>query len=1498
MTINSINLIASLTAAATAAAGQKQAGQPLPAASPNGATAGAINPPVTGAAAPVVVSLGFEEPAESISHYFTQLNIVNTINLGENISLAALYEAVQSGDTNATRLDNRRNALGEKYILAWLLGRTLGIPDNRLLEIIGIPASQRANFDLLGRAIVNLRDHGVATGNDQSPHYREEYWLPHIAMVLVNEMDNPALLPQLKNVLANGNHWQEKSGKEREYLALQQIYAQFLEGHRELGLMQAENLLRQAELAKTLDPDDYQAKLTAAIEILEKIADARQFSALEGSGSASEKCRRLQTNDGSRDFNRADYLPPLMKTGLGKDRINDQLALQQTREYIAAANMLLGKAYMLQGSDLTDSAEVLAVMEKARPYLENIAPLHGLQRLEGTKALAENLQLQGYMRKNAGGDYLGYFTAANDLFSGIAERIADYNAQQLDYRDYPTAAYDGSTGRISFRGRAKSYTIGPEQRIGSLWAAQIGASTALLQAKLSMVLAGELTLKPAAPVSALLAGALTPAEIEELNQPAGISLVRLNQLQLKLLGLAADRLKALTAEQYRFPGGTPTALFRDEALADINITLTENYVRQAFILKEQGDAAYAGLFTKAKELISQILSGEVLSSEQTKAVAHLWQAKILLVEAGSEPTRLDAAALLAANNNQVGAVDHINAAINSGKLFGIVLSAARQTYADILSTLDDMDGAEAQLDLALAAYPNNVEALAAQADIRNWRGIQEGANGAIALYDRILLTYPHHPLTLRVELGRLEANMRLGEKYSAADIAKLEELVLTRILNRETPGSFLIPRAVEDLIEAYSTDESLHGRIIVIANTLLGLTVDPDCIPEKDEDKAPEEAARAVLAAALEPFAGERLPLRFQAKLYLKLAEVVSWTKVKVGGQWEKRYQEAVNLIERNIPDNLAVVIGGDRELGLLRQLLLAELAMRREEKILTEINGPLWNEIMASGEPDLIARLVIDQAEGYAYTKDFAGIVAFARQYLTADAAANYESAKLAAIRETFRLKGRLVSFEKFKFTLWQKLADALSWNKEYAAAAGELTRILEAIGGQGLPETFVTNVRARSHVALGDLYSYDWDGKDVAKARDHYLAAIELLASPAQFAAINGFFGGGAAELADNVISAGGSELRKETRIALAWSLFGLGEVRRYGEGLKNYDQSFQLYQAALRTAETVPEQSDDRSLLLARINLAIAKLEETEGHIDSSAGYLAAAYRELAKVENPTAELQSEFNASHLNVAQRTDPRLAAHTTMIDGYDGRGETQLTLNGELPLDVFGGSFGRVMRGLHLTAEEQMDFGPGGGNLYASYLGGKFYFDAYVPDFPLTLGLDGNVYTGGGAPGLLFFQRPDLRLTGSFWNKYFTADLASGLYLDNVDQSSVYLSAAVNYGWTDSKWTQGFRFPYLEYNHFRFGYNGEMMQRDQVGLGIRYDVELADWIRLNARLSGQYLSTPAAAPHQRDIFGLDLGVGVDIRIWKSLILEMDYSRQQNALYPLNQYDLGLTWQF
>jgi len=641
--------------------------------------------------------------------------------------------------------------------------------------------------------------------------------------------------------------------------------------------------------------------------------------------------------------------------------------------------------------------------------------------------------------------------------------------------------------------------------------------------------------------------------------------------------------------------------------ADVITAMASAIAQQGFIdlsLVERGSAAdhFKNITASLKGIVAN-------ASPQTRAEIYLLLANIAYVEAGNKNTIAERRIALREAKGYI-----VKPEIKI--LHGPLLSLAKQVFGEILLLEKRVAEARGYIEAAIGIFPQNYGARAVLVDIISQQGEHQEA---ITEYEKLLKAiegaYPHPTLAARIKIGLAEAKMRLAENYNEENTASLEDLLfgdhdeIDGVLAKEAPGSFVVTRALNSLLETYGTNEDLHDQIALICKILLGRDYQVDQETE-------------YLKKAFKPLQNlvKAYP-RLEATVYLKLAEALIW---------RKRFDEANDLLENVIPEIeistgktkipqklLTDVIEKDTELNPWHMLIKAELEMRRERKVhpITD-NADLFSAVLnqseLDSEPDLMVRLIFDHMEGLSYEKKFAEVI---------KAAKTHQNTQLEKITILFKKKGRLRSALKFRYKLWMDMAVAHGYHagllhragkneerdKYYRAALHELTMIQKKgieIDGElnlKLHRDLKHLYQAQIYVNIGDVYKSEWSGEDFQQAKKSYQAAIDLYKGQ---------------EL---------KKLSKEDRLTLARAYFGLGELYRYGKNMKNYVKpdkedyavSLDNYRKALETAEKIIKKSS-LSPLEGKQESVWKALPEAE-YADELPGQLGAEY-----ADEPTDQL----------------------------------------------------------------------------------------------------------------------------------------------------------------------------------------------------------------------------------------------------------------------------------
>ncbi|MEA3493678.1 MAG: glycosyl hydrolase [Candidatus Margulisiibacteriota bacterium] len=844
-----------------------------------------------------------------------------------------------------------------------------------------------------------------------------------------------------------------------------------------------------------------------------------------------------------------------------------------------------------------------------------------------------------------------------------------------------------------------------------------------------------------------------------------------------------------------------------DILSDVLTALSEALAQQAFITLNLGSrTASAKFLTSAKAYLIKALKN---ASPQTRADINLWLAKILYIEAGNSDTTQARRRIL------VIAQKHISKALGPDILRGPQLSYALQTQGEIYLLQKKLSKALVEINKAINIFPQNYGARAIRADIYSQQGHHQLAIDKYnALLAAIRKSFPHPDLKARIKLGIAEAKMRKGENYSNKNVAALE-LAVPDVLNNQAVGSFLITRAISALIEAYGTNEDWHDKIIFITKYLLGQKVENGSLPKALKDSL----TKIKDVANVYP--------RFRAILYLKLAETLIW---------RKKFAEASKVSNGDgIPKALLdQVIKKDSELYPAYLLVKAELTMRKTRTSGSVMKLSLQRAIFQARQedldPNLYTRLILDQMEGLSYEKRFKKMV---------ELGLKYQKYHLGKIKKLFTLKGRPISFLKFKYKLWLKIANAYSWlagklgrkgkaaqsTKFYRLSLRELTRILKAT--KNIPDTLPYGdlkkiFQGQVYVSRGDIYLADWKNPKFQPSKGKAWKTEKYDLSEKWY------------NQARTTLE-GLTEYSKDAKIAMTSTFFGLGELYRFAKGKRDYQLSKTNYEKAEGWALKLPVLNEDRDVLMTKLNFGLAKLEQQEGNNSLAWVRLSKALKLYKRILVPPEELKGPLLRMKQDVYE---PHITTGFEMFNDVSAI-ETRLGITLRLPvwrdqLTLYAQNF----------TDHRTDI-RGRSTVNNTYLGLKlkpdflkkrvtldFKWKALIPKYlPLRSGGSENA----AAVKPLYFRRPDIGLSLSYWGKYFTAAYSWNKNIENKLLDTHYLSIMGNIGATKNPFAQikvGLILNLYNFVFLNNTGNEETRNRRSLALGLNYELDLAELLK------------------------------------------------------------------
>jgi len=1091
------------------------------------------------------------------------------------------------------------------------------------------------------------------------------------------------------------------------------------------------------------------------------------------------------------------------------------------------ARALKAQAILFRAGNKVDPREALKDFQEAYALLQKAAEnkdIKGLHYQQVKRLAAECLILTGFILKDYGKEM-----KISDEVTALTKKLVEdiYKWEQttgtISTQDYSAlfraarALIEGVPNESVLDWEVEYNKLVPNPANRPLWLKQIVAYAKIWKTKMQMVVAGEY--REGLPKEYI------PRQGEMLRHPE-------------------KTLRAVLS----------TANVLDpESMADVKRSLGEILARRAFVLLDMGKTTEAlKLFNGDRSskdridrdgalgLLNQAITG---GKPEVKAEARLWLAKIYLVNAGKIENKKKRENLLAQGlaevDNSFGS-DYLGISL----LKGTVLSSAYQTKGDLLSALKRFDEAKAALQKAIDVFPKNDFARAALGDVLNWQG---NHSEAIKVYNKVPKKSPAYP---RAQIGFAEASMRLNETYDPKAIGKLEEQT-KKIFTSETPASPLIPRAIQDLIEAYRTDEDLQNRIVYIGKKLLGIEAKVDL--EEAEIKALDEILDKIspeARAAFEP--------KFRAEIYLRTAEALLW---------RKQFDPVLALLEKDKMSEYQTALQNNPELLALKELIAAETKMRKEKEaapFLKFLSGESRPAQIAVEEkdPDLAERIVLGLIEAHSLEKEWDKAIEAAQNPVI----------PLKKMKELFA--DRKLGYEKFRFRLRFRLVEAYIGNKDFAKARDELISVIsDAQDVRDKRESYLApladRTKAEAYLLLGNLYSYRWSGQDFNASRDSYNKAVDLLKD---------------------------KDPSKEGRIILAKTYRGLGEIYRYGgKKLSDYDRQTQYYRSKLYydlakdIAEDLPKRSDDRKILLSRIYLGLAKLEQQEVSRRQAVIYFDEA-KKYGKSVPDDDELQAEI--------ERTGAFLKDHYLKLENqsfFDRSGRIENRFLAEVQLPLFKGTL------VLPTLSYQLD-SASGLSVHNLYVGAKLrpleIFD--VRSHALTLEgkfkvepLEKNVYSDPRAE-MKYFRQQDAIFVASYENKWIVIVGSAAVNRKESDYNSYYANFRVNLSSNVQLGGEWWRGP--------FTLSGEKIIRDDVNLAVWYNLDLADLfldnydqakVRLNLAYpyggfeNGKSVYSPK---------GFKAGLGLDVHLGKGVVLVLDCAWVNQKSYSYGLCTTGLRW--
>lgn len=504
----------------------------------------------------------------------------------------------------------------------------------------------------------------------------------------------------------------------------------------------------------------------------------------------------------------------------------------------------------------------------------------------------------------------------------------------------------------------------------------------------------------------------------------------------------------------------------------------DNLLLRAYATRSLGNSSWKALFSKAEDHFNGLLA---TAAPQDKAEIQATLAKILLIESEYKPNAL------------AEADKQVKQAISSGLLLGNKLTTAHETQGNIYIAQKKLTEAEASLREAIRLDAANYSATVLLGDVLNWRGEFTAAKSE---YEKIPAG---HEVYLHARLGLLE----LAARQNPAEVLENTSIELIgKVMAGGPTNSFLVPRALELMSEAFLANKSSQEQIIHLGNLLLGTTF---------KTTAERGGLITTLAINLEQkkVSAANLSRVFKANLLLKLAQVLSWGN---------RFNDAEKALTQGRRDFKAE-IDGDKNINIRYDLTAAIVKMRKNQKEATHPNDIYVAATRVFTEKpddtDLVLEAIRALLEQFQIEKRADKIILLSDHLVglnlytgrqTPDELSNYfESAAIPGLSRTkaelnqtlgnlstqelersFQARGQQHAFDALKCDLTLAMIDALAWTSKYAAAV----KLGENLKANPSFQNKSTLIKATVYGSLGDMYRYG--AKNPVKSREHYTLVI----------------------------------------------------------------------------------------------------------------------------------------------------------------------------------------------------------------------------------------------------------------------------------------------------------------------------------------------------------------------------------------------------------------------
>jgi hypothetical protein len=302
------------------------------------------------------------------------------------------------------------------------------------------------------------------------------------------------------------------------------------------------------------------------------------------------------------------------------------------------------------------------------------------------------------------------------------------------------------------------------------------------------------------------------------------------------------------------------------------------------------------------------------------------------------------------------------------------------------------------------------------------------------------------------------------------------------------------------------------------------------------------------------------------------------------------------------------------------------------------------------------------------------------------------------------------------------------------------------------------------------------------------------------------------------------------KKSRIILARAYLGLGEIYRFGVGMRIYNRSKKYYLEAEKVALKLPKKSDDRWELLSKIYLGLALLEQENGNPSAAWQYTLKSKKCLSKLASPPDELDDGVNQAKQSIF---DPNIILNWNRFSDIQAT-EDRFAVTLQIPFPFWRETMqDQLVFYAQNFTDTRLD-ASGRSTINSTYLGMRFKPALF--NKLLTLDFKGKIASGalGSESSATLpqnYRRPTFSLAGSFWSEHFTASVSYDHNLEDSRLNTLYADAMLNLaGFTKNRFAQ-LRLGGV-FNDYQFAYLGDFRKRYFAGFGLNYELDIAAVIR------------------------------------------------------------------